>query len=237
MSKQIKKAVAATVAAGTVSAELKLANQKADNLATEYTTKTEGMVGRFQLEIGYKARDVAAMADGVDFKKLIAAYPKQRRSELQAVIGATESDLTQAVAAVTCKGKPGLQQAARALKLVQFGGPVDLAGKAAQAFISQGKKPDWLEATGQKADVPAPKPVNDDAPVTDDSEPEPEQDSGRDVQLPKEQNGWSMVSNGLAILKTEYAGKSKADKAVQASIAEIEGMMETLLAQTEKANA
>jgi len=235
MSKQIKKDVSATVAAGTVSAELKLANQKADSLATEYTTKTEGMVGRFQLEVAYKARDVAAMADGVDFKRLIAAYPKQRRSELQAIIGATESDLTQAVAAVTCKGKPGLQQAARALKLVQFGGPVDLAGKASQAFISQGKKPDWLEATGQKTDVPAPEPVNDDAPVTDDSEPE--QDSGRDVQLPKEQNGWSMVSNGLAILKTEYAGKSKADKAVQASIAEIEGMMETLLAQTEKANA
>jgi len=235
MSKQIKKDVAATVAAGTVSAELKLANQKADSLATEYTTKTEGMVGRFQLEIGYKARDVAAMADGVDFKRLIAAYPKQRRSELQAIIGATESDLTQAVAAVTCKGKPGLQQAARALKLVQFGGPVDLAGKASQAFISQGKKPDWLEATGQKADVPAPDPVNDDAPVTDDSETE--QDTGRDVQLPKDQNGWVMVSNGLAILKTEYAGKCKADKAVQASIAEIEGMMETLLAQTEKANA
>ena len=235
MSKQIKKDVSATVAAGTVSAELKLANQKADSLATEYTTKTEGMVGRFQLEVAYKARDVAAMADGVDFKRLIAAYPKQRRSELQAIIAATESDLTQAVAAVTCKGKPGLQQAARALKLVQFGGRVDLAGKASQAFISQGKKPDWLEATGQKTDVPAPEPVNDDAPVTDDSEPE--QDSGRDVQLPKEQNGWSMVSNGLAILKTEYAGKSKADKAVQASIAEIEGMMETLLAQTEKANA
>jgi len=235
MNKQIKKDVAATVAAGTVSAELKLANQKADSLATEYTTKTEGMVGRFQLEIGYKARDVAAMADGVDFKRLIAAYPKQRRSELQAVIAATESDLTQAVAAVTCKGKPGLQQAARALKLVQFGGPVDLAGKASQAFISQGKKPDWLEATGQKADVPAPEPVNDDAPVTGDSEPK--QDSGRDVQLPKERNGWALVSNGLAILKTEYAGKSKADKAVQASIAEIEGMMETLLAQTEKANA
>jgi hypothetical protein len=235
MSKQIKKDVSATVAAGTVSAELKLANQKADSLATEYTTKTEGMVGRFQLEVAYKARDVAAMADGVDFKRLIAAYPKQRRSELQAIIAATESDLTQAVAAVTCKGKPGLQQAARALKLVQFGGAVDLAGKASQAFISQGKKPDWLEATGQKADVPAPEPVNDDAPVTGDSEPE--QDSGRDVQLPKEQNGWSMVSNGLAILKTEYAGKSKADKAVQASIAEIEGMMETLLAQTEKANA
>jgi hypothetical protein len=235
MSKQIKKDVTATVAAGTVSDELKLANQKADSLATEYTAKTEGMIGRFQLEIGYKARDVAAMADGVDFKKLIAAYPKQRRSELQAIIAATESDLTQAVAAVTCKGRPGLQQAARALKLVQFGGPVDLAGKASQAFISQGKKPDWLEATGQKADVPTPEPVNDAAPVPDDSEPE--QDTGRDVQLPKEQNGWVMVSNGLAILKTEYAGKSKADKAVQASIAEIEGMMETLLAQTEKANA
>ena len=237
MSKQIKKDVSATVAAGTVSAELELANQKADSLATEYTTKTEGMIGRFQLEIGYKARDVAAMADGVDFKKLIAAYPKQRRSELQAIIAATESDLTQAVAAVTCKGKPGLQQAARALKLVQFGGAVDLAGKASQAYISQGKKPDWLEATDQMADVttPEPEPVNDDAPATDDSEPE--QNSGRDVQLPKDQNGWVMVSNGLAILKTEYAGKSKADKAVQASIAEIEGMMETLLAQTEKANA
>ena len=178
MSKQIKKAVAATVAAGTVSAELELANQKADSLATEYTTKTEGMIGRFQLEIGYKARDVAAMADGVDFKRLIAAYPKQRRSELQAVIAATESDLTQAVAAVTCKGKPGLQQAARALKLVQFGGAVDLAGKASQAYISQGKKPDWLEATDQMADVttPEPEPVNDDAPATDDSEPE--QNSG-----------------------------------------------------------
>ena len=233
MNKQTKKDVSATVAAGTVSAELKLANQKADSLATEYKTKSEGMVGRFQLEIGYKARDVAAMADGVDFKRLIAAYPKQRRSELQAIIAATESDLTQAVDAVTCKGRPGLQQAARALKLVQFGGPVDLAGKASQAFISQGKKPDWLEATGQKTD--APEPVNDDAPVTDDSEPE--QDSGRDVQLPKDQNGWVMVSNGLAILKTEYDGKSKADKAVRASIAEIEGMMETLLAQAEKANA
>lgn len=173
MSKQTKKQVnAATVAAGKVDAAIDQANTEVKALAEKYTTQVQGAVGKMQLDYALKARAIVNRVPDADVKPLISAFGRQRKSEANAVIYATDAALMAANELFPKTRKPGLQQMGRALQLVA----VSIEDEsAAKRYLSTGKKADFMEATGQKPEPAKPEPVQG----SEDGEPEPEQ---RDVK-------------------------------------------------------
>lgn len=223
MAKQIKKSTARTVAAP------KAAKPKADNsamikLAGDYSEKATNFVGQLQLEYALKARDILAADENADIAPLAKAFGRQRKSDLMAIVGGSEADVSAAMMAARGKRKPGLQQTARALKLIQFG--VSAESKESKAYIARGAKSDWLAATGQTEEKPVeslkvmPQSAgseSDEAPAAKGAE--------KRHDAP---NGFKLIHDGLEQLRKEYAK----EKGVQAIIAELEGLYAELVSAT-----
>lgn len=167
MSKSIKN-TAATAAANKSAASLVAANAQIAALATKYTAHVHGMVGKEQLRVALAVRDILAKEPEAVTKPLVSAFGRQRKHDIGAVLGATDETLASAGELFPKNRKPGLQQMARAIGLTLAGIKND---GAAKRYLSTGKKADFLEATGQKAEpaAPAPAAVADSA----DSEPAP----------------------------------------------------------------
>jgi hypothetical protein len=161
------KANARTVAAPVVNAAITKANLQIKELATRYTTQVEGAVGKAQLDTAIKARLIVERVPDADITPLISAFGRKRKSEICAIIGATDSELTIAGGLFQKNRKPGLQQMARAISLIRFGAIVD--DVAAQRYLSSGKKADYLLATGQESEPVVPVAVADEGDDDDDA--------------------------------------------------------------------
>lgn len=174
---------AASVAAPKVNAAIEEANEQIKAIANEFTVWAQGAVGKKQLECALKARAVVDRVPDADVKPLISAFGRQRKSEANAVIYATDAALVAASELFPKTRKPGLQQMGRALQLVA----VQIEDEtAAKRYLNTGKKADFMEATGQKPEPAKPEPVA----VQGSDEGEPEQ---RDVK--RENPGMGEVGN------------------------------------------
>jgi hypothetical protein len=157
------KATARITAAPKVDAAIVKANAQIKELANKYTTQIDGAIGKAQLDTALKARAIVERVPDADITPLISAFGRKRKSEICAIIGATDAELVTAGELFTKNRKPGLQQMARAISLIRFGAIVD--DLAAQRYLSSGKKADYLLATGQESEPVAPVDSADDSDV------------------------------------------------------------------------
>lgn len=157
------KATARITSAPKVDAAITKANLQIKELANKYTTQIEGAVGKAQLDTAIKARLIVERVPDADIQPLISAFGRKRKSEICAIIGATDDELATAGGLFTKNRKPGLQQMARAISLIRFGAIVD--DVAAQRYLSSGKKADYLLATGQESEPVVPVAGGDDSDV------------------------------------------------------------------------
>jgi len=149
MSKQLNK----QVNAATTAAPKKHDNSAMKALAVWHKDRAGAQIGQLMYESAGKARAIIAKDDRADIAPLCAAFGSQRKSDLVAVVAATDDQLAEALAMIAGRGKPGIQQVARALKLVitpdAIASPTD-----AKKYVSTGAKSDFQKATGQEVTAP-----------------------------------------------------------------------------------
>jgi len=230
--------VSKKITAASVAAPKAHSNEAMKQVATDYTAQASSSVGKLQLTAALKGRAILESDVKADIGPLARAFGSRRKAELIAVVAASAADLDLALAVVPGKGHPGLQQTARALKLIGFGVD-DLVSKAAKEYISRGGKSAWYEATGQAPEVEPKAKDSEEATEDKDSEEAKEaKDGGKEeaVKHPVGHEGpFALWMNGNKLFREEYlktAKQKKSHASLAAMLDELEKLQSAIATAT-----
>ena len=204
----IKKSVASTTAANksVLAAQVKMKKSIVD-LTNKFVDATGTAMGVIQMDFINRCRVITR--DPVEAAVLIAKYPKQRRSEANALIALDDTAFA-AMKSWTPKGrKLGLQIAARCNKVSQIASIAGFDPVHAADYIRTGKADTFALAQGKPL---AKKPVVDGPVVDGPATPDVEK---RDVKVPvhggKGKTPFMLLEDALAALALEYGESKSAD--------------------------